>query len=141
MRKLKAMILAQCKSSLPMWTPDLEKLHNTCVDSLRVATQKINEYNGKYSKKKPQLDVKEEESKLEKEIADLSGGKFVIGNRRISATAPPADKSISYPTFIQAIAVSSVKPVQPQLKPPVINLETGKDDSPVRGVVYDPMPE
>lgn len=94
-----------------------------CKSSLEASVRKTNEFNSGYSKKRGSLAVQDEEKKLEKDIADWSGGRFLLENGGMKVVEK----------------LPSIPPVQlTPVRAPVVAAEAFL---PRKGYVYDKMPE
>lgn len=116
-KKLKSLITSECKTSKPSWNDRLKEALATCKSSLQSNIQKSNEFNSEYNKKRGSISVDEEEKKLEKDVWEWSGGRFLLANGDVKVM----ERLPSLPSA--GSAPFSVNP------------------APRRGNVYDKMPQ
>ena len=130
-KKLKAMVVSECKGGTPTWTKELQEAYKVCVDSLGASMASSNRYNSQYCKKK-QTDLEGEEKKLEADVSDWSSGRFFIEDREVQVTV--IGHSSATPTNLQAFFLRTVSPPPPI----VVNLEV--PSQPLKGSLFDEMP-
>lgn len=93
-----------------------------CRLSLQANVRKTNEFNSGYSKKRGSLAVQDEEKKLERDVSDWSGGRFLLENGGLRVV----EKLPSIPV-IQGTPVRALVATEAVL--------------PRKGSIYDKMPE
>lgn len=125
-KRLKAGITVECRSTVPAWTQELQASYQSCLDSLEQMVARTNDLNK--IRNRPLVTVAEEEMKLEKEVETWSDRRFCMDQRQISVIL--LERPSASPSTLQAFLQTR------QETPVVVNLE-----APPRGNIYEPPPQ